>query len=183
MAVSTRAEERARILSLIDFLADYDARRNPPVYDIQRYDLFLLRDADLPEVPGYLSAAEAWLTVDFLDLPPRPEIPEELVALLGESAAVSPHVWPEVRTASDGIRQDEHGTGSGPGLVSAAGQWITREWEPFASRWAEVTGAKTLHRALFQQRELLATDREAPPSRPAARKRRPSPWTPSIARG
>src|ERR1035437_6460127 len=38
VAVSTRAEDRARTLSLIDFLADYDARRNPPVYDISRYD-------------------------------------------------------------------------------------------------------------------------------------------------
>ena len=163
VAVSTRAEERARTLSLIDFLADYDARRNPPVYDIKRYGLFLLRDADLPEVPGVsLSpAAEAWLTVDFLDLPPRPEVPEELVALLGESAAVSPHVRPAVRTAPDGTEQDEPGTGSGPDLVSAAGQWITTVWEPFAARWAEVTAAKTLHRDLFQQRELLATDRES----------------------
>ena len=48
VAVSTGPEERARTLSLIDFLADYDARRNPPVYDIKRYDLFLLRDTDLP---------------------------------------------------------------------------------------------------------------------------------------
>ena len=73
----TGQEERARTLSLIDFLADYDARRNPPVYDLKRYDLFLVRDADVPAVPGVsLSpAAEAWLTVDFLDLPPRPEVP------------------------------------------------------------------------------------------------------------
>ncbi len=58
-------EERSRVLSLIDFLADYDARRNPPVYDIKKYDLFLLRDADLPPVPGIaLSPGEdAWLTV------------------------------------------------------------------------------------------------------------------------
>jgi hypothetical protein len=91
--VSTGSEERARTLSLIDFLADYDARRNPPVYDITRYGLLMLRGTDLPDVPGVsLSpAAEAWLTVDFLDLPPRPGVPGELVALLGESAAISPH--------------------------------------------------------------------------------------------
>src|ERR1700704_4718964 len=73
---SRGSEERARTLSLIDFLADYDARRNPPVYDIKRYDLFLLRDADLPRGPGIgLSPeAEAWLAVDFLDLPQRPEV-------------------------------------------------------------------------------------------------------------
>ena len=28
------------------------ARRDPPIYDINRYELFLLRDADLPGVPG-----------------------------------------------------------------------------------------------------------------------------------
>jgi hypothetical protein len=36
MPALTGQEERARTLSLIDFLADYDARRNPPVYDLNR---------------------------------------------------------------------------------------------------------------------------------------------------
>ena len=166
VAVPTRSEERARTLSLIDFLADYDTRRNPPVYDIKRYDLFLLRDADLPEVPGMsLSpAAEAWLTVEFLDLPPRPAVPEELVAILGDSAAVSPQVRPAVRIAPDAPdapELDGPGTDFDPELVSAAEQWIATVWEPFAARWADVTAAKTLHRDLFQQRELLATDRES----------------------
>jgi hypothetical protein len=78
----TASEERARTLSLIDFLADYDARRNPPVYDIRKYDLFLLRDQDLPVVPGVLlsPAGSAWLTVDFLDLPARPDVPDEFGA-------------------------------------------------------------------------------------------------------
>jgi hypothetical protein len=81
-------EERARTISLIDFLADYDARRNPPVYDITKYDLFLLRDADLPDAPGVdLSpAAEAWLTVDFLDLP-QPDVPAPFAARRGEATA------------------------------------------------------------------------------------------------
>ena len=47
----TGPSERARTLSLIDFLADYDARRNPPVYDIRKYGLFLLREADVPPCP------------------------------------------------------------------------------------------------------------------------------------
>ena len=161
VAVSTGSEERARTLSLIDFLADYDARRNPPVYDIKRYDLFLLRDADLPAVPGVgLSpAAEAWLTVDFLDFPPRPEVPAELVDLLGDSAAISPHVRPEVRTRSDGADPGEPDLD--PALVTAAEQWVVAVWEPFAARWAEVAAAKALHRDLFEQRERLATDRES----------------------
>jgi very-short-patch-repair endonuclease len=178
-ALSTGSTERARTLSLISFLADYDARRNPPVYDIGRYELFLLRDADLPEVPGVSMspAAEAWLTVDFLDLPTRPEVPDELVALLGASATVSPHVRPLIQTAQDepephvpsaeagstfGTKIDPAaGPETDPELVLAAERWIVAAWEPFAAKWAEVTAAKALHRDLFRQRELLATDRES----------------------
>jgi len=105
--VPSEADERARTLSLIDFLADYGARKNPPVHDVKRYEKFLLRDADLPAVPGVsLSpAAGAWLTVDFLDLPP-PEVPDDLVPLLGASAAVSPQARPEVRAGDGGTAPD-----------------------------------------------------------------------------
>jgi very-short-patch-repair endonuclease len=149
-------EERSRVLSLIDFLADYDARRNPPVYDIKKYDLFLLRDADLPRVPGIaLSPGEdAWLTVDFLDPPERPQVPAELAGYLGDAAAIGQHERPEVRAEPDGAEPE-------PDKLAAAEQWIVTVWEPFAARWAEVTAAKALHRDLFLQRELLATDRES----------------------
>jgi hypothetical protein len=102
----TGSEERARTLSLIDFLADYDARRNPPVYDINKYGLFLLRDTDVPEASGVrlTPGEDAWLSVDFLDLPPRPEVPENLADLLGDSCALSPDVRPEVPEASGGPR-------------------------------------------------------------------------------
>jgi hypothetical protein len=161
VAVSTGPEERARTLSLIDFLADYDARRNPPVYDIRRYDLFLLRDTDLPAVPGVClsPAGAAWLTVDFLDFPERPEVPAELADLLGDSSTISPHVRPEVRTRPDDAKPDD--PGFDPALVAAAEQWVVAVWEPFAARWAEVAAAKALHRDLFEQRERLAVDRES----------------------
>ena len=160
---STRQEERARTLSLIDFLADYDARRNPPIYDIKRYDLFLLRDADLPAVPGVsLSpAGDAWMTVEFLDFPQWLEVPAELVDLLGDSATISPHVRPDVRTRPLGAEPDGPEPDPDPALVTAAEQWIMAVWEPFAARWADVAAAKALHRDLFEQRERLATDRES----------------------
>ena len=162
-AVSAGSEERRRTLSLIDFLADYDARRNPPVYDIARYGLFLLRDTDLPDVPGVslAPAAEDWLTVDFLDLPQRPEVPGELVALLGESSAVSPHMRPAIGAAADGTAPGQPDPDPDPALVAAAERWIATVWEPFAARWGQVTAAKNLHRDLFQQRESLATDRDS----------------------
>jgi very-short-patch-repair endonuclease len=151
--------ERRRVLRLIDFLADYDARRNPPVYDIGRYDLYLLRDQELPDVPGVMlsPAASSWLTVDFLDLPGRPEVPENLVGLLGTTDSVSPQLRPVVRTAAG---EDEDAEFA-PDLVVAAQQWIATDWEPFAAEWARVSAAKTLHRDLFRQRELLAMNRES----------------------
>lgn len=66
--MSEQAAER--VLQLVGFLADYDARRNPPVHDIASYDLFLERDGDVPEVPGVqvVPAGEAWLDVDFVEI-------------------------------------------------------------------------------------------------------------------
>jgi hypothetical protein len=155
VAATTGAEERDRTLRLIDFLGDYDARRNPPVYDIVKYGLFRLREADVPAVPGVrlTPAAQAWLTVDFIDLPPRPEVPAELVRILGDSAEISPHIRPELPADPEPDQDSE--------LLAAAEDWIDSVWEPFASRWAEVNAAKVLHRDLFRQREILATDRES----------------------
>ena len=155
--------ERARTLSLIDFLADYDARRNPPVYDIHKYGLFVLREATLPAVPGVTLSpgAESWLTVDFLDLPPRPDVPPELAGLLGGSETISPLKRPEVQVSAHSDQAFQPDEPPDATLVAAAEQWIADEWEPFAGQWAEVNTAKTLHRDLFQQRALLATDRES----------------------
>lgn len=115
------SEERRRTLSLIDFLADYDARRNPPVHDIGKYGIYLLRDADVPSVPGVAlsPAAAAWLTVDFLDLPPRPEVPEELVALLGDSTTIGPHVRPTVRSAFGRTELGEPEADPDPELIAS----------------------------------------------------------------
>ena len=107
---------------------------------------------------------DAWLTVDFLDLPAAPEVPDALAGLLGETAAISPHVRPEVPEAHEpagGEAPEGTDTGPDPRLIAAAGRWITDVWEPFAAQWAEVSAAKALHRDLFQQRERLAMDRES----------------------
>lgn len=47
------ADARARVLGLIDFLAAYDARKNPPVHDVAAYKRFLVRDTTLPDVPTH----------------------------------------------------------------------------------------------------------------------------------
>src|SRR5258708_11884825 len=110
---------------------------------------------------GLSPAADAWLTVDFLDLPQRPGVPEELVELLGGGATIGPDVRPEIQAIPTRTEPGEPGTEPDPELVAAAEQWIAAVWEPFAARWAEATAAQALHRDLFRQRELLATDRES----------------------
>ena len=62
---------------------------------------------------------------------------------------------------TEGTAPEEGDTEPDPELVLAAEEWIVAVWEPFAARWAEVSAAKTLHRDLFLQRELLARDRES----------------------
>ena len=47
-AVDDHDATRTRVLSLIDFLAAYDSRRNPPVHDIADYGMFRLIEAAIP---------------------------------------------------------------------------------------------------------------------------------------
>lgn len=68
MAVVPEAKDR--VLRLIDFLAAYDARKNPPVRDIAAYRLYLLRDADVPaEVACVWTAPGPYRDTDYLASP------------------------------------------------------------------------------------------------------------------
>lgn len=105
-------DERERVTRLIDFLADLDARRNPPVYDIGKYGLYLQREGEMPsdcegvELSPY---GEAWLTVDFVDLPAAPALPDDLTGLIDPAAARDPDQEPQIlptRTATaPGLRE------------------------------------------------------------------------------
>jgi very-short-patch-repair endonuclease len=73
-----------RVLKLIDFLSDYDAQRHPPVHDINDERLYRLDEQQLPDVPGVAltPGANTWLSVDFVNLPPRPEPPDDIAAAI-----------------------------------------------------------------------------------------------------
>ena len=151
-----------RVLRLIDFLGAFDALRNPPVRTITDHHLFRLQQHEIPRVEGVrLSpASDRWLTVDFVTLPPAPEVPaglEEALGFGGDSGvgdtSISADARPEVVLAEEAGRREKR-------RAEKAADWIAREWEPWAERHHAAVAAKALYRDLFELRELVAADRE-----------------------
>lgn len=171
-----RPEHSERVAQLLAFLSAYDARRHPPVHNIAEYKLELLRDNELPDSPAarVTGGAEAWLTVDFVELPARPPVPDHLVELLGPTSGLSATVRPVVslpEPASDQAGSDLGGeegaedptelTDDQLELFVEAEAWVGSTWQPWAGRYLEASAVKRLHRRLFELREQYSTDRDA----------------------
>lgn len=138
-----------RVLQLVDFLADYDARRNPPVHDVTAHRLFLKTDTDVPALPGIevTGGGEAWMTVDFVELPQRPETPQHFDGILDVSAALL-----DRPSVAEGVE---------PTDADDAERWLTSEWEPWAADYTDALAVKALYRDLFETRVRLNTERES----------------------
>jgi very-short-patch-repair endonuclease len=145
-----------RVEHLLNFLQAYHAQKNPPVHDIGNYKLELIRAGDLPEAKGIrLSASgERWLSVDFVELPARPQIPVDLVPLLGASANLTAGRRPEVELRS-GATDDERRD------AARAEEWVSSTWAPWSEAYLEADTVKDLYQRLFRVRERMATDRDA----------------------
>jgi very-short-patch-repair endonuclease len=154
--VTVIPETKERVLGLIDFLAAYDARKNPPIHDIATYGLYLLRDVDLPRAPGvHLSPlSDAWLTVDFVELPPCPACPAPLARMLAGLESADLEHRPEVVLPDELTERDFAD-------AEAAERWLAEEWDPWAESYGQARATKRLYRDLFEQRERLAVDRDA----------------------
>lgn len=166
---------RDNVLGLIDFLSAYDARRNPPVRDITDFRMFRLREDALPEHPAInlAATADAWLTVDFIDLPAAPFVPEDLRPLLVSGLPLSmngaPVVaadWPEELSVSPGETGDVRATSVDEekrraALLAEAAAWVQTTWLPWSEESKLASAVKSLHRQLFEQRELLLLERES----------------------
>ncbi|WP_420639707.1 AAA domain-containing protein [Candidatus Poriferisocius sp.] len=141
---------------MVDFLAAFDAQKNPPVHDISSYGLFKLDGDGLPDVSGVrLTPADSlWLTVDFVELPTRPAVPEHLDWLLGPAAELNAHNRPAVELPENPTEDDF-------ALAEEAESWVTTTWEPWAGVYKDARAAKDLYRDLFEQRERLLADRDS----------------------
>ncbi|MGE4163943.1 MAG: AAA domain-containing protein [Vicinamibacterales bacterium] len=151
------------MLHLLDFLAAFDASKNPPVRDIADYKLYLLRSSALPAVPGVrlTPSGEAWLAVDFVELPTRPDVPDALVALIGPTHLLDPQrppAIPDLDALESSLEGEEPPDVE---VVEAATAWIEDVWTDWSLRHRDAVAAKRLYRDLFEQRERLAADRDA----------------------
>lgn len=160
------SDDRDRVSQLIDYLGDLDARRNPPVYDITRYGLYLLRDADLPrgnEAISLTPYADAWLTTDFAELPEPPALPDELTDVIAVEDARDPHQPPEIMPgeAADGSDEDEPFDTADEQLVEQARRWIDGDWTAWSEQYEAALAARAFYRDLFELRETVKNEREA----------------------
>lgn len=173
-------DARAQVLQLIDFLSEYDAQRNPPVRNIADYRLFRLSDKGLPdhEAVQLCASENEWLSIDFVDLPPSPQVPDELRAFLVDGQSLSAASRPNISVPLPAFQQldssDAQGTSGAfsederqaqlseyENLVAGAEAWIRDEWEPWAAEHALASNVKRIHREVFEQRERLILDRES----------------------
>src|SRR5205085_10860657 len=113
---------RAKTGALLDFLGDYYRLSSPSIRDIRDYKDFVLRQAELPMVPGVelTPAAEVWLTSTLVPHPEPPAIPSELEPWLSERT-VSPKQPP-------GLAEPEEGGAPPPTEVYEL--WLAVGWVP-----------------------------------------------------
>lgn len=167
------AQARERIVRLVDFLKDYDAQKNPPVTDIDTYRLFAVRGEQLPSVDEVTlsGGAETWLTVGFVDLPPKPTVPDDLRDYLPKPGRLSATTQPEptlpeadLEPLDDNDDADDspprEPTELGRQRLDAAQRWVVQQWEPWSRAWRNAQQAKEFYRQLFEQQQLVANDRE-----------------------
>jgi hypothetical protein len=143
-------DDRSRILHLLDYLAAYDSRKNPPVQNIDDYGLFLLRETELQssENVRLTPSADVWLTVDFVELPGL-KVPQQIVDALRDGSSISPRQRPT-------LAEDIHGS-----VATDAELWIDASWAPWSRLYRERAAVKTLYRDLFDTRQRLQLDRES----------------------
>lgn len=175
-------DSRAQVLRLIDFLSEYDAQRNRPVRNIGDYGLFRLQEKAMPVNEAIqLHASETeWLGVDFVDLPPAPDVPVELENYVAAGVSLSAVSRPAVTVPEPVFQEpaaddpaelsDDQGLTEEnrqaqmeeyTRLVEAAETWVKDAWEPWAEEYSRASSVKQLHRSVFEQREKLILDRES----------------------
>ena len=147
-----------RVLKLIDFLSDYDAQRHPPVHDINDERLYRLDEQQLPDVPGVAltPGADTWLSVDFVNLPTRPEPPDDIAAAIRRPIRAS--APPDLLLVA--VESDEVMAQTAE-IRRMAERWIADVWQPWSVAYRRAERVKALYRDLFEQKIRVDGDRDS----------------------
>ena len=149
-----------RVLKLIDFLSDYDAQRHPPVHDINDERLYRLDEQQLPDVPGVAltPGADTWLSVDFVNLPPRLEPPDDIAAAIRRPIRAS--APPDLLLVTAESADDEE-MAQNAEIRRMAERWIADVWQPWSVAYRRAERVKALYRDLFEQKIRVDGDRDS----------------------
>jgi very-short-patch-repair endonuclease len=148
-------QDLAKVGSILEFLEAFYRIARPPVRDIGDYNTgFLLREAELPSVPGVtlVPAGESWLVSSLIGHDPTPEIPEEFRDLFG--GPLSPHERPAM-SLEDDADDDAMAT------ALRFDEWTQEVWEPWSGRWQVIEESRRFYKNLYGVRAHLERDRDS----------------------
>jgi very-short-patch-repair endonuclease len=141
-----------KVESLLDFLEAYYRISRPPVRDISVYREFMLREPNLPSVPGvtFIPGGDVWLTSTLVAHSNLPEIPPDLQQWL-DSTSISAQVRPTVELSNE--PSDEEFAGA-----LSVEEWAETVWEPWAAEWIAIERSRSFYKDLYALRTRLERD-------------------------
>jgi very-short-patch-repair endonuclease len=147
----------SRVLSLIEFLREFDALKHPPVRDVAAYRAYRLEPDGLDGLNCVKlhTNDDDWLDVSFVERPPTPAVPEELQPWLECGDAPTSAERPGVE------RPENWDPASEADLWGQANAWIDEVWAPWAEEDLQAQRDKRFYRRLFEQMQELSENRES----------------------
>lgn len=139
-------DTREQLGSLISYLRDLHALRNPPIRNIADHGALRLdpqRSNGLPGVslqPG----GDVWLTADLLVPPTEPDLPGHLLELAVPRLVAGDRPVPRADTDEVGRTRLE--------------QWNAAEWDTWKQRYDDVERSRRFYLELFSARDQIEAD-------------------------
>lgn len=139
-------DTREQLGSLISYLRDLHALRNPPIRNIADHGALRLDPQRFNGLPGVLlrPAGEVWLTADLLVFPTEPELPGELLELAVPRLVAGDRPVARAETGDSGKARLE--------------QWTTPVWDTWKRQLDSVERSRRFYLDLFSARDQIEAD-------------------------
>ena len=141
-----------KVSRLLDFLEAYFRIARPPLRDIAGYNEYLLRQPNLPDVPGvvFSPGGDIWLVAALVAHSDPPEIPADLLQWL-DPGTISPHIRPVLELSQEPTDEEFAG-------ALLAEDWAEAHWGPWAEEWKRIESSRTFYKDLYSLRTRLERD-------------------------